>query len=408
MKIDVNTIDIKNPNSINSKFKKIVKNKVFIISIIIVISLFIISIISFVLLQPKTNNQPASNSLSNSMVNNTNTLNSIIPTTTPPPPKYLESPTNGTLILDSKYNDLAKNKVLTAMIENLAGPKAARPQAGLLDADVVYEAVTEGNITRFMGVYWNNQDTDIKLMPIRSARTYFIDWALDYKDPLHMHIGQDMSQNPLTDALSKLNRENIKDPSGSSGSFLRDADCGNIKAREHCAYSSTQKLWEIAKARGWTGLDNIDKFKYKEDSAIDLTSTSPLPATSIKVDFEEDPANYEAEWKYNVLDNTYLRSEGNQIHVDQLTGKQLFTKTLIVEQTSVGVSFDGGLYQKYFKTIGSGNAWVFQDGKVTAAIWKRDKLRSRVKYYDKVTNSELSLDRGKMWVAVTKQAPIFE
>ena len=75
--------------------------------------------------------------------------------------------TNGALV----SVDLANRHPVAVMIENSPD---ARPQAGLTSADIVYEAVTEGGITRFMGIF--SQSYPTKAGPVRSARSYFIDW----------------------------------------------------------------------------------------------------------------------------------------------------------------------------------------------------------------------------------------
>ena len=66
------------------------------------------------------------------------------------------------------------------MIENSVD---ARPQSGLSSADVIYEAVAEGGITRFLTVYYCQDPVEVG--PVRSARTYYVDFASEYGDALY-------------------------------------------------------------------------------------------------------------------------------------------------------------------------------------------------------------------------------
>jgi len=334
-----------------------------------------------------------------------------------PKPVYLESPVNGTYESEAKIAQLQKNKVLSVIIENLAGADGARPQAGLQQADIVYETLAEGDITRFMAVFWNNSVDDIdptkpaatvKLQPVRSARKYFIDWLQEYNDPLFMHIGQAESDIDSTNALGALYKYGIKDLTGATNSFNREKACEAKKAQEHCAYSDTQRLWNLGSQRGWLNAGTLQKLLYKDDQAVDANATIPVAANKITVNFLGDAANYSANWAYDAATNTYLRSIGTIPHLDQVTGQQILTKTLVIQKTSITVSEDHGKYHKIIKTVGTGDAWIVQDGKYTLATWKKDNLTARTRYLDKTTGKELSLDRGKMWIMVTGQAPIFK
>lgn len=331
-------------------------------------------------------------------------------------PVYVQSPLNGDYMLESKFNAQKSDRVLTVMIENLAGIAGARPQSGLAQADIVYEFPVEGNITRFMGVYWNSghgttDDPGVKLMPVRSARKIAIDLSQEYGDPLYMHIGQAESTNPDTNALGALSKYSIKDVSGSGDAFNRDTTCEAKKAVEHCAYSDTATLWNIGKAKGWTTLGTIQPLTYKEDMAVDAAATTSRAAANIKVGFEEDFANYGDTWTYDTATNTYLRNQGTTPHLDAATGKQLSTKTLIIQKTTVTTATNDNLpgeglkYHKIIKTVGTGDAWIIQDGKAIEATWKKDTLTGRTKYLDRTTGKELSLDRGKMWVTLTSNTP---
>ena len=114
-------------------------------------------------------------------------------------PRTEPCPLNGVLYPKPMRDIWEKRRPLGIMIEN---SKAARPQSGIGQADVVYEAVAEGGITRFMAVYYC-QDSET-VGPVRSARTYFLDWISEYgSSPLYAHVGGANTSGPA-DALGQI------------------------------------------------------------------------------------------------------------------------------------------------------------------------------------------------------------
>jgi len=96
---------------------------------------------------------------------------------TPPGPKNEICPLNGAKFTETEKTTWEARRPLLVMIEN---HEDARPQSGLSKADIVYEAVAEGAITRFMAVFYcgtaaYSYEGDYDVGPVRSARTYFVD-----------------------------------------------------------------------------------------------------------------------------------------------------------------------------------------------------------------------------------------
>ncbi|KKW04388.1 MAG: hypothetical protein UY37_C0003G0219, partial [Candidatus Beckwithbacteria bacterium GW2011_GWC2_49_11] len=119
----------------------------------------------------------------------------------------ITGPKNETCLLNgAKFTKAEKNvwetrRPLAVMIEN---HEESRPQSGLTDADIVYEAVAEGGITRFMGLYYCQAAAyELILGPVRSARTYFLDWASEYNFPLYVHVGGANTPGPAN-ALGQI------------------------------------------------------------------------------------------------------------------------------------------------------------------------------------------------------------
>src|SRR5258706_7270406 len=110
-------------------------------------------------------------------------------------------PLNGKLYTQSAKKLCETRRPILTMIENAI---EARPQSGLSSADIVYEAVAEGGITRFMGVFYCGiAAQSVNLAPVRSARTYFLPWVLEY-DAAYNHVGgAGVCSDPTVDERAK-------------------------------------------------------------------------------------------------------------------------------------------------------------------------------------------------------------
>src|SRR3989338_101365 len=170
----------------------------------------------------------------------------------PQEPKNQTCPLNGLAYTTTEKNLWEKRRPLTVMIEN---HQEARPQSGITSADIVYEAVAEGGITRFLAIYHCQNFAQVG--PVRSARTYFLDWISEYVDsPLYVHVGGANTPGPANalgqiedygwGAYNDMNQFSIGFPT-----FWRDYNrLGRPVATEHTMYSTTDKLWKAAKERG--------------------------------------------------------------------------------------------------------------------------------------------------------------
>lgn len=164
-------------------------------------------------------------------------------------PKTEQCPINGAMYSKQQRDWWEKHTPLGVMIENSVD---ARPQSGISSADVIYEAVAEGGITRFLALYYC-QDAE-HVGPVRSARTYFMDFLSEYGPfPLYAHVGGANTPGPAN-ALGQIGNygwARVNDLNQFSIGFpvyVRDYDrLGRTVATEHTVYSSTTKLWDYAK-----------------------------------------------------------------------------------------------------------------------------------------------------------------
>jgi len=219
--------------------------------------------------------------------------------------------------------DSSNRYPLAVMVENHT---EARPQSGLEKASVVYEAIAEGGITRFMAIF-GTYETE-KVGPVRSARPYFVDWAHGY-NAYYAHVGG----NAL--ALDKIIADGILDLDQFkySSSYWRDTS-RNVSS-EHTMYTSTLKLRDQAAKLGYTTSKNFNIYRFKDDPDPTPTPTSDTtniaaPTTAATVDIDFSSANYKVQYKYDKATNSYKRSLAGSAHNDAISGNQLNPKNVIV------------------------------------------------------------------------------
>lgn len=298
------------------------------------------------------------------------------------------------------------HRPLGVMIENHL---EARPQSGLFAADVIYETVAEGGITRFLAVYYC-QDAGI-VGPVRSARTYFLDFISEYGDyPLYAHVGGANTPGPAN-ALGQIGDygwngyNDLSQFSIGFPTFKRDQSrLGREVATEHTMYSVTTKLWDVGAQRGLTEVDkdgNAWDESFTPYSFKDAPAEGSRPASQvINVDFWNDP-NYTVTWTYNPENNTYLRENGGVEHIDRNPNEQLQTTNIIVLYMTEANANDGypGNAHLLYGTTGSGDATVFMDGEEISAQWSKPKRTSHLEITD-TSGKEITFTRGKLWFMV--------
>lgn len=316
----------------------------------------------------------------------------------PNEPKTESCPLNGSMHTKRARDFWESRRPLAVMIENHS---EARPQSGLTSADIVYEAVAEGGITRFMAIFYCNP-ADVQVGPVRSARTYFLDWLSEY-DALYAHVGGANTPGPA-DALSQIIRYEVKDLNQFSIGFpvfWRDYQrLGHPVATEHTMYSTTAKLWEIGVKRGWTASDsaglrwdeNFVPWKFTEDSGGGSTG-------NITVNFWQSQGGYEVNWIYDPASNSYKRKNGGEIQTDLNNNSQISAKNIIVQfqrESNANDGYPGNIHLLY-GTVGSGNALIFKDGAVFEGKWIKAKRTARTKYTD-ANGKEIAFNAGQIWI----------
>ncbi len=320
-------------------------------------------------------------------------------------PKNETCPLNGAKFTKAEREIWEKRRPLTVMIEN---HQDSRPQSGVSSADVVYEAVAEGGITRFLAVFYcGAAHDDLIIGPVRSARIYFMDWAQEYGDfPLYAHVGGANRVGPA-DALGAISKlgwisqgNDMNQFAIGFPTFWRDYErIGHPVATEHTMYASTDKLWELAQERGLTNKNNKGDSWDKNFTLWKFSdSASGENAPIVEFPFWKGHTEYSVRWIWDAAVRVWKRESGGQLHTDLNNKEQLQVSTVIVQFT-VEKSLNDPEKHMLYTTTGKGNAIVFRDGIGIRGTWQKDSPASQTKFIDS-KGKEIELAPGPIWIEI--------
>lgn len=306
-------------------------------------------------------------------------ISNIIPKKTPKP-NTTANPLDGT----QSNKEFANRHPLAIIVEN---HPEARPQVGLEKASIIYEAISEGGITRFMAIY-GPQDAE-NVGPVRSLRTFFLDWAEEY-NAFIAHVGGNI------DALDRVGPEGVLDLDQFAlgvKAYWREAQAG--VATEHTMYTSTKKLYDAAKTKGWEMTGNFTPLKFQNADEFEF---SPISNTTLIIPFSS--ATYEVKYIYEPVKKVYLRYIAGISHKDRVSGNQLSATNIVimsVSRTHTPTRINEESWT--FDTVGQGEIKVFYGGKQINGVWKKTDKKSRTKFYES-NGKEIQFLPGQFWIEV--------
>ena len=294
---------------------------------------------------------------------------SVIKKSSPPPPSTVPSTLTG-LPVDPSINKLP---VTGVMIEN---SDFARPQAGLSQAGVVFEAIAEAGITRFLALYQDSAPTNVG--PIRSARPYYVQWALGF-DAAYAHVGGS------PEALADINSWGVHDLNEFyNGSYYHRV---TSRAAPHNVYTGIPTLNQLESKKGYTS-STFSGFLRKKDNPLKKPMAAIIKLTLSGPDFN-------TAYTYNATSNSYERSEAGTPHIDANTNSQINPKVVVAMVMHYSLESDN--YHSDYVVIGSGPAYVFQDGAVTTGQWAKSSNASQITFTD-ANGKSLKFNAGQTWL----------
>jgi hypothetical protein len=264
--------------------------------------------------------------------------------------------------------------------------KTVSNQWAIGQADIVYEALVEGGITRLLGIGENFSGD--RIGSTRSARHYFVSLADEY-DAIYVHYGKTKY------ATAKMDKLGIDHMDGSTGIgnvvYYRD---NSIKA-PHNAFASLKGILDGIKQKGF-------RTEYKEgyephylfyEADMELSGGSALNKISLKYSSYNSPF-----FEYNTTDKLYYRSQFGAPHKDSLTGNQLAFKNIIIQFVKEW-NIDKKGYQTMDLENASGDGYYITNGKLIPITWKKKEAQRWMRYYNEA-GEELTINPGKTFISL--------
>lgn len=299
--------------------------------------------------------------------------------------------------LMNKDRERPQLKISTDLIFDTSRPIAvmidnhfmARPQSALSEAKIIYEVLAEGPITRYMIVL--DQLSDVEIGPVRSARPYFIGFAMEY-DSLYAHVGGSEDGKSMIRAKSI---DNLNGLSAGSNVYWRTSH----KSMPHNLYTSVSALIKESKRL---------KYSTETDDASTLKSYSRAVGLDNGVDLSEftitykpksnsDPEGYIVKYAYNTDKKVYERYINDKRQRDENSEIPIDAGNIIIQMTDHRVIDSAG--RREIDTVGKGIGFYVTNGKYESITWEKKSYESPTIYMNQ-QGERIIFNPGKIFIQV--------
>ena len=283
------------------------------------------------------------------------------------------------------------DRPIAFMIDN---NKNAQPQASLNSTYMVYEIIVEGGESRLMALFKGTVADQVG--PIRSARHYFIDYAME-NDALYAHLGM----SPQAEAaFEEFDIDHVNGQVYDTGKARTETSLyWRVKHKKapHNAYTNTESILKIAKGFGWkTTSSKKSVLNYvSEDVRLDLEDA--FSVESVKIPYTK---GHVVEYKYNSETERYTRWSKGKIMYDEMTGEEVTTKNIIItfaENYTLDDGEDKG--RQDVITVGSLDGYYITNGKAIKIKCNKSSRTEQTQYVD-LQGNEIKVNDGNTWVNV--------
>ncbi len=281
----------------------------------------------------------------------------------------------------------SKTRPYAVMINN--HNTARKYHSGLQDAYIVYEMIVEGGITRMMALF-KDQTTE-KIGSIRSARHYFLDYALE-NDAIYVHWG--WSPQAQSD-IKSLSINNINGLTYEGTYFFRDKSLR--VSSEHTGFTSIEKLDQAREKLNYrTNLKKDILLNYSVDN-IDLSNKeNAIVATNIDIPYS---TSLKTSYVYDSENKVYKRFVNGVEHVDYVTKKQYTTKNIITYKLPNSTISGDQKGRQDVDTVGSGEGYYITNGYAIPITWEKESRSSQTVY--KYSNGkEIDVNDGNTYIQI--------
>ena len=306
-------------------------------------------------------------------------------TTVPPTTEPAEpAPIDTNPLTGEALEEVTDNRPIAIMINNTS---KAVPQCGISKADVIYEIIAEGSVTRFMAIFHDLSDVGV-LGPVRSVRPYFVRVAQNYGAYLSSAGGSDEA----IDLIKSLGYDYLNGIAGAGSYFYRDEWRRENRGYEHSLMTTGEKLLKAAEKA------NIDTTMADRDYGFHFTAetmTNGDDASELTIWFYKN--GKKTTMRYDEGTGLYAMSQHGAASVDGNDDSSITFRNVVVLEANTSIKDAKGHLE--VQMTGTGTGSYARDGKIVKIQWSRESNSADYVYTD-LEGNPVSFGVGKTYVAI--------
>ena len=274
------------------------------------------------------------------------------------------------------------------------------PQVGISKADIIYEVLAEGGITRMLAIFQDVTGAGM-IGSIRSSRTYYVDIAQSY-DSIYLFAG---GSNQAYSALSSRNITRLDGLSGSNSKiFYREPERSRTMRFEHTLVTTSERITQNLPNYDFR-FDHAEGYEHALKFIEDGTPENGITAVDFAVKFGGSTKT--TSFKYNTEDYLYYLSQYNKDYIDGNDKAQIAVTNILILRTSISGIPGDTAGRLDIRTTGNGSGYYVCGGKHIEINWSRADLTSQFTYTLK-DGSPLELGQGKTYICIVSNSAEFD
>ncbi|WP_100012504.1 DUF3048 domain-containing protein [Lentibacillus sediminis] len=281
--------------------------------------------------------------------------------------------------------DLSNNRIISVMVNNHT---SARPQSGLSQADMVFEILAEGSITRFLALYQSELPEEIG--PVRSAREYYFELANGY-NALYVYHGAAGFVNDMIAERGIPHLDGaIYDNNGTL--FQRES----FRQAPHNSYLQVDGVYPAAEEKGYATSADMEPLPFL--TAEETGNLSGDPANHVEVVYDDSPMEI-VEFFYEADTGKYIRYNDGEETVELESGEPIQVDNVFIVESPHQIIDDAG--RRAIDLVSGGNGYLIQEGIVREVQWENRDGR----IIPVIDGEPAGFVPGKTWINVVPSSP---
>lgn len=279
----------------------------------------------------------------------------------------------------------SNNRIISVMVNNHT---SARPQTGLSQADIVFEMLAEGSITRLLALY-QSEFPDV-IGPVRSAREYYFELANGYNALYVYHGAAGFVNDMITERGIPHLDGAIYDNNGTL--FQRES----FRQAPHNSYLQVKGVYPEAEKKGYGTTAEMKPLPFL--TAEESENLSGDPANHVKIVYDDAPMEI-VEFSYEADIGKYIRYNDGEKTVELESGEPIQVDSVFIVEAPHQIIDDAG--RRAIDLNSGGNGYLIQQGIVREVQWENRDGR----IIPVIDGEPAGFEPGKTWINVVPVDP---